>query len=140
MFSSNSLYCKPLNKYLFMPRIRELCVKKPRRKKIKPTKIQFVGRSGDLMLGKIFVEKYPDPINPIISICINDVLILNTLIQLVSTINIMTLQAMEQSQLLNLQPTPAILELVYRSKIKTGGMCWHRGRPRVHLQECTNKP
>jgi hypothetical protein len=38
---------------IYAKTIRELCVKKPRRKKIEPTKIQFVGRSTDLMSGQI---------------------------------------------------------------------------------------
>lgn len=76
--------------------IRELCVKKPRRKKIEPTKIQFVGRSTDVMSGQICVEKYQDLGNLIVSVHINNVLVQNTLIDLGAAINIMTLQTMEQ--------------------------------------------
>jgi len=77
------------------------------------------------MSGQIFVEKYQDPGNPIVSICINDVLFPNTHIDLGSIINIITLQTMEQLQLLNLHPTPTVLELVDRFKIKTKGVLYY---------------
>jgi hypothetical protein len=47
--------------------VRELFLKKPGRKKIEPKTIQFIGKSTDLMLGHIFIEKYVDPGNPIVS-------------------------------------------------------------------------
>jgi hypothetical protein len=48
------------------------------------------------MSGHFFVEKYQDPGNPIVSICINDVLVPNTLIELGVKINIMPRHTIEQ--------------------------------------------
>jgi hypothetical protein len=53
---------------------------------------------------------------------INGILVPNTLIDLGETINIMTKKTMEQLQLLNLRPTPTVLELVDQSKIKPEGV------------------
>jgi hypothetical protein len=74
------------------------------------------------MSGKTFVEKYQDPGNPIVSVRINNILVPNTLIDLWDTINIMTLQTMEKLKLINFRPTPTIIELAERSKIKQEGM------------------
>jgi hypothetical protein len=96
---------------IYFKTIRELCVNKHIINKIEPTKIQFVGRSIDLTSEQIFMGMYQDPDNPIVSVHINVFLIPNTLIDLGVSINIMTLHTMEQLQLLNLHPTPIVLEL-----------------------------
>jgi hypothetical protein len=70
------------------------------------------------MSGKPLVKKYGDPGNPIVTISINDVPIGNTLIDLGAAINIMTVMTMETLQLNTLWPTPMVLELADRSRIK----------------------
>jgi len=48
--------------------IMELCLKKPRRKRLEPQTIQFVGRAAELMTGCVSMEKYTYPGNPFVSI------------------------------------------------------------------------
>jgi hypothetical protein len=74
------------------------------------------------MSGKPLVKKYGDPGNPIVTISINDVPIGNTLIDLGAAINIMTVLTMETLQLDTLRPTPTVLELADRSRIKPVGV------------------
>ena len=41
--------------------VKELCIRRPRRKKKDPPIINVVGQLADLMLGKAFTPKYADP-------------------------------------------------------------------------------
>jgi hypothetical protein len=75
--------------------VRGFFLKKYGRKKIEPKTIQFIGKSTYLMLGHIFIKKYVDSGNPIVSIHMNSILIPNTLINLGEKINIMTKETME---------------------------------------------
>lgn len=102
--------------------VKELCLKKPRRKKKEPPTIHFIGKATQLIVGKIHVEKYEDLGNPIVLIRIRGVLIPNTLIDLGEIINIMTLSTMQQLDINALRTTPTIFELVDRSKIKLEGV------------------
>lgn len=74
------------------------------------------------MLRKITVPKYIDPGNPVVDDKINGTLIKNTLIDLGPTINVMTKETMQLLQLVNLQPTQTILQLVDRSTVKPKGI------------------
>ena len=47
--------------------IKEICLKKPGRKRLEPQTIQFVGRATDLMTGCVSMEKYTDPGNLVFS-------------------------------------------------------------------------
>ena len=71
----------------------------------------------DLMSRQVFMSKYVDPITPIVSFHIKNILILKTLIYLGDIINIMTKYNMEQLQLYNINPTPTTLELTNIYKI-----------------------
>ena len=66
--------------------------------------------------------KYIDLKNPVVSVQIGIVSIYNILIDLGSTINVMTKQTMDQHRLSHPRPTPTVLELAYRSKIKPKGV------------------
>jgi hypothetical protein len=68
---------------------KELRLKKPGRKKKDPQTIEVMGKLGDLMSGKIFMEKYVDLNSPIVQIHINKISIENTLIDLRVAINAM---------------------------------------------------
>jgi hypothetical protein len=63
-----------------------------------------------------------DPGNPVVTSFINKTPIANTLIDLGATINVMTLETLNQLRLHNLLPTPTVFELVDRSKLKPEGI------------------
>jgi len=73
-------------------------------------------------MGKRIIQKYLDPGSPIVKTYINAIEIPNTLIDLGATINIMSKQTMNQLKLPNLKYTPTLLQLTYRSVIKTDGV------------------
>ena len=68
------------------------------------------------------MEKYIDPRNHVVSVQIGDVLVSNVLIDLGAAINVMTNQTMDQLGLVHIRPTPTVLELADRSKIKPEGV------------------
>lgn len=103
---------------IYSKTVKELCLKKPRRKKKEPPTIHFIGKVVELMFGKISIDKYEDLGNLVVSIHVRGFLIPNTLIDLGVLINIMTLNTMQQLGILDLCPTPIVLELADRSKIK----------------------
>ena len=41
--------------------IKELCLKKPGRKRLEPQTMQFVGRAAELTTGCVLMEKYTNP-------------------------------------------------------------------------------
>eukprot|EP00253_Pinus_taeda_P008331 PITA_08331 len=102
--------------------IKELCLKKPGRKRLESKTIQFVGRAAELMMGCVSMEKYIDPGNPVVSIHIGNVLVSNVLIDLGAVINVMMKQTMDQLRLSHLCLTPIVLELTDRSRIKPEGV------------------
>ena len=102
--------------------IKELCLKKPGRKRLEPQTIQFVGRAAELIMGCVSVEKYTDPRNLVVSVQIGNVLVSNVLIDLGAAFNVMTKKTMDQIRLSHLRPTPTVLELADRSKIKPEGV------------------
>ena len=83
--------------------------------------IHMVGKLSELMMGKYPLAKYDDPSNPTVMVHIGYTEIPNVLIDLGSTINVMTIEIMNKLGLSNLIPTPTILELAYRSIIKPEG-------------------
>ena len=68
------------------------------------------------------MEKYIDPSVPLVTISINNFSILNTLIDLSATINVMTMETLRNLKIYNIRPTPTILELADRSKVKLEGV------------------
>ena len=96
--------------------------KEIRKEKERPPTIQFIGQSVDQLTNQIRVDKYKDPGNPMVIVCIKGTYIPNTLIDLGAAINVMTLKMMRELNILNIRPTPTMLELVDRSKIKPEGV------------------
>ena len=74
------------------------------------------------MMGCVSMEKYTDPGNPVVLVQIGNFLVYNVLIDLGVTINVMTKKTMDQIWLSHLCPTPTMLELADRSKIKPEGV------------------
>jgi len=75
---------------IYAKTIKELCIKKPRRKITNNPKIQVVGTLSDLLSGKEMLVKYEDPGNPIVIVQINGQTFSNALVHLGATINILT--------------------------------------------------
>ena len=89
---------------------RELCLKRWGRKKKDPPTIHYIRQSVDALFDRP-VEKYGDLRNPVVTISIWGTLIPNTLIDLGASFNVITLQTIQQLNILDLQPTPTMLEL-----------------------------
>ena len=102
--------------------IRDLCIKKPGRKRKQPSTIQVGGKTTGLISDQFQTGKYANPGNPIVTAYINKIPIPNTLIDQRATINIMTINTMKELQLSDLKPTQTILELVDMSKLKPKGI------------------
>ena len=68
------------------------------------------------------MEKYIDPGVPLVTISINKFSIPNTLIDLGAAINVMTMETLCNLKIYNIWPTPTMLELTDRSKVKPEGV------------------
>lgn len=82
--------------------IKELCIKKTSKKKRDPPTIQVISQLASLMFAKITIEKYIDPGIAMVTISINYFSILNILIDLGTTINVMTTETMKYLKLTNI--------------------------------------
>lgn len=94
---------------IFTKQIRDLSIKKPRRKRKEIKRIQIFGKIVDIMVGKITIQKYIDPGSLIVKTHINGIEIPNTLIDIGAIINIMSKQTLNQLELSNLQYTLTLL-------------------------------
>ena len=75
------------------------------------------------MTGQSWIAKYTNPRAPVVAVIINNTAIENTLINLGSSINMMTIAVLEVLQLGQfLRPTPSILELADPTTIKLIGV------------------
>ena len=74
------------------------------------------------MSTNISMEKYIDLGVPLVTISINIFSILNTLIGFGVVINVMTMETLHNLKIYNIRPTPTILELADRSKVKHEGV------------------
>ena len=72
-------------------------------------------------MGKTLLSKYDDPGNPTVTVQIGNTQIPNVLVDLGTTVNVMTIETIQKLGLTNLRPTPTILELADRSTIKPEG-------------------
>jgi hypothetical protein len=90
-------------------------------KKDHPT-IQVVGKLASLLSTKITTEKYVDHGNPIVTVFINKTPIANTLIDFGASINVITLETLNQMRLHNILPTPTVFELTDQSKLRPKGI------------------
>eukprot|EP00253_Pinus_taeda_P017200 PITA_17200 len=107
---------------IYTKAIKELCLKKPTRKRVDPQTIHVIGHLAGLMTNTISMEKYVDLGIPRVTTIINNIHIPNTLIDLGAAINVMTLETMKTLQLTNLQHTTIVLELADRSKVILEGI------------------
>ena len=103
---------------IYAKTIKDLCLKKARRKKKESKIVQVKGQLASLMSTNITMEKYIDPVVPLVNISINSFSIPNTLIDLGATINVMTMETLRNLKIYNIRPTTTILELADISKVK----------------------
>jgi hypothetical protein len=83
--------------------IRDICIKKPGRKKKEPPLVQVVGQLFEFISEMPY--KYNDPGNPVVTVEINGISLPNTLIDLGATINVMPFDTMQKIQINQLRPT-----------------------------------
>ena len=79
--------------------IKELYIKLPVKKQKDPLTIHVIGEKSECMTGQSWIAKYTNPGSPVVTIIINNVVIENTLIDLGSSINMMTTTVLEVLQL-----------------------------------------
>jgi len=107
---------------IYSKMVRELCLKKPGRKQKDPPTIHVIGQLSNYISDYSLPPKFANPGNPVVTICINEIPIGNTLVDLGAAINVMSMTTMQRLQLYNLlRPTPTILELADRSTVKPVG-------------------
>ena len=79
--------------------IKELCIKRPGKKQKDPLTIHVIGEMSEYMSDQSQIAKYTNPGALVVTVIINNTAIDNTLINLGSTINMMTTTILEVLQL-----------------------------------------
>jgi len=103
--------------------VRDICIKKPRRKAKDPLTVHVMGELTALMTEKYPPVKYGDPGHPTVTVQVGKTFVSKVLVDLGAAINIMTLETTQLLQLKNfIRETPTILELADRSTIKPEGV------------------
>lgn len=77
------------------------------------------------MSTRFAIEKYVDPGIPVVTTFINGYPIKKNLIDLGATINVTTMESLSHIGSFDLLPTPTMLELADRSKVKREGVLEH---------------
>jgi hypothetical protein len=57
-----------VSEYYYSKPSRELCLRKPGRKKKDPQTINVMGKTSDLMMGVFLIAKYSDPDNLVVNV------------------------------------------------------------------------
>eukprot|EP00253_Pinus_taeda_P009414 PITA_09414 len=107
---------------IYAKTIRELCTEKPGRQNKEHSAIQVGGKLASLMSIGFVIEKYADPGIPMVTTFINGYPIRNTLIDLGVGINVMKMETLSHMGSFDLLPTPTMLDLANRSKVKLEGV------------------
>jgi hypothetical protein len=84
---------------IYAKTIRDLCIKRPRRKPKDPLIVHVVGDLSELMLGKTPPIKYGNPGNPAVIVKIGHTSIPHVLVDLGTAINIMPIETTQLLQL-----------------------------------------
>ena len=79
--------------------IKELCIKRLGKKQKDPPIIHVIGEMSECMTDQYRIAKYTNPGSPIVTIIVNNISIENTLINIGSSIYMMTTVALEVLQL-----------------------------------------
>ncbi|XP_059067294.1 uncharacterized protein LOC131858191 [Cryptomeria japonica] len=107
---------------IYSKAIREMCLKKPDKKRKDPQIVHVMGQLVDIILGKVAIPKYFDPGSLIVEVTINGVLVKNALIDLGADINVMTKSLMQKLSIMNLRHTPIMLQLADSSTFTPDGV------------------
>ena len=76
---------------IYSKMVSELCLKKPGRKQKDPPTIHVIGQLSNYISDYPLPPKFANPGNPVVTICINEIPIGNTLVDLGAAINVMCL-------------------------------------------------
>lgn len=106
---------------IYAKTIKELCIKKPRRKITNNPKVQVVGTLSNILSGKETLVKYEDPGNPIAIVQINGQTFSNALVDLGAAINILTTTTCQKLGITSVALTSTLLELADRSVVRPKG-------------------
>ena len=106
---------------IYAKTIKELCIKKPRRRITNNPIVQVVDTLSDLLSGKEATVKYEDPGNPIVTVKINGKTFSNALVYLRAAISILTTTTCQKLGITSVEPTSTLLELVDRSLVRPKG-------------------
>jgi len=106
---------------IYAKTIRELCIKKPRRRITNSPTVQVVGTLSDLLVGREAHVKYEDPGNPIVTVQINGQTFSNALVDLAAAINILTTTTCQKLGITSIEPTSTLLELADQSVVRLEG-------------------
>ena len=87
---------------IYAKTIRDLCVRKPGRNPRDPPIVHVIGYLSELIMGKTLLAKYDYLGKPTITVHIGNTQILNVLVDLGTTINVMTIETMRKLGLANL--------------------------------------
>ena len=90
---------------IYAKTIKELCIRKPKRRTTTNPTIQVVGTLSDLLSGMETPIKYEDPRNPIVTVQINGQSFPNALVDLGAAINILTTTTCQKLGITSLDPT-----------------------------------
>ena len=82
--------------------VRYLCVGKPGRNPRDPPTVHVIGKISELIMGKNILAKYDDPRNHTVTVHIGNTHIQNVLVDLGTTINVMTIETIRKLGLTNL--------------------------------------
>jgi len=107
---------------IYAKTIKELCIKKPKRRTTTNPTVQIVGTLSDLLSGMETPIKYEDPGNHIVTVQINGQSFPNNLVDLGVAINILTTITYQKLGITSLEPTTTLLELANRSVVKPEGI------------------
>eukprot|EP00253_Pinus_taeda_P007925 PITA_07925 len=106
---------------IYAKTIKELCMKKPKRKITTNPTVHVVDTLSDLLSGRETSIKYEDPGNPTVTVQINGCSFPNALVDLGAAINIITTTTCQKFGITSLDLTTTLLELADRSVVRPKG-------------------
>jgi len=106
---------------IYAKTIKELCIKKPRRRIINNPTVQVVGTLSDLLSRRKALVKYEDQGNPIMTVQINGQTFSNSLVDLGAAINILTTTTCQKLGIRSVELTSTLLELADQSVVRLEG-------------------
>lgn len=97
---------------IYAKSIKELCIRKPKRRITTNPTVQVVGTLSDLLSRREAPIKYEDLGNSIVMVQINGQTFSNSLVDLGAAVNILTTTTCQKQGITSVEPTSTLLELV----------------------------